>query len=125
MGETIKMEREDKIYYLFVVGFLIGIFVIGWLSNDFYRDYSNERTYDGLNIRGNMNHSNAIEVATEYDKYGDWVCVNIKGMSYGEAENTCNHECMHSAFSEIISEQCEKDFNRCGELLDNWSLKNE
>ena len=79
------------------------------------------KTFDGLRFQSNASHPEAIKTALNYDATGDWVCVNVRGMDYGDIENTCNHECMHSAFSEIISESCEKNFSKCGELLDNWT----
>jgi len=40
---------------------------------------------------------------------GEWVCVNIKGMSFERALEVCKHEVGH----EIFAEACEKDMEKC------------
>ena len=46
---------------------------------------------------------------------GDWVCVNVKGMDYKRAVEVCQHEVGHEIFAEI----CEKDINKCFEVINN------
>lgn len=53
-----------------------------------------------------------------FNLYGDWVCVNVRGMSYERALRVCEHEVGH----EIYAESCEKNFTKCkGKLLENES----
>lgn len=95
------------------VMFIVGILITGWLSNDIYNDWNYQREYDGLRI-GNVNRTTAFELANSRDGYGDWVCVNIKGMEYKRAVEVCQHEVGHEIFAEI----CEKDIDKCMEVVE-------
>ncbi len=95
--------------------FIAIIFIIvGWLSNEAYSEWSNERILDGLNLNNAQSHPEALSKAGEYDPDGDWVCVNIKGMKYKRALEVCSHEVGHEIFAEV----CEKDFDKCLEVLE-------
>ena len=98
----------------FILGTLLIIcFIgIGWFSNEFADSYKIEREYNGLRFELNNSHPQAITHAQKYDKYGDWVCVNVKGMDYKLAVETCNHEVSH----EIFAEYCEDNMNKCLEM---------
>jgi hypothetical protein len=95
----------------FVLGtILIICFIgIGWLSNEFIDSYKTDREYNGLRFVSNNSHPDAITHAQKYDKYGDWVCINVKGMDYKLAVETCNHEVGH----EIFAEYCGKNIDKC------------
>jgi len=107
-----------KIFFYILI--IVGVFMLGWIGHSLYFEFSNMRTLDGVRFEYTSNWNDARNYAKSLDTSGDWVCVNVLGMSFGEAEKTCNHECMHVAFSEIIAEECEKDFTKCSKLLDNW-----
>jgi len=94
-----------------IVFFLILILGMGWLANDLYRGYSNHRDLDGLYLK-NYNQTRVNEVTKEYDKYGDWVAVNVRGMTFKEAFETCSHEVGHEIFAEI----CEDNITKCLEI---------
>ena len=111
----------DWIETLFIFFLSLGLLLAGYYSNDLIRSWNYDREYNGLMFTANNSHPQALQTARAYDKYGDWVCSNVRGMSFGDAEDTCNHECMHYAYSEIIAEDCEKDVSKCALLLDNWS----
>jgi len=103
---------------LIIIG-MIFLLVLGWCGNNLYRIYENKRNYNGLFI-SDRNRTETMKTADSYDSIGNWVCINVKGMTFGEARETCNHECMHSAYSEIISEKCEDNFIECEELINNY-----
>ena len=95
-----------------IISSLIGLALVGvgWLLNDFLDDNSYEKKYNGLRLVGNnYTHPQALDKAREYDKGGDWVCVNIRDMKIEKALETCNHEVGHEIFAEI----CEKNMTRC------------
>jgi hypothetical protein len=77
-----------------------------------------EKKYDGLRIPGNLTHAKALDKAYEYDGAGDWVCANVRNMSYERMVEVCKHEAAHELFAEV----CEKDDALCRqvqELLNN------
>lgn len=96
-----------------VIILLICFFVLGWFVNDGYRDFTNKRTYNGLMFSYNISHPEALQQASKYDPYGHWVCVNIKGMDYKQAVETCDHETGH----EIFANECGKNITRCMEVV--------
>ena len=108
---------NNKINFILIGIILISIFFLGFLSNDAYRYYRNIRDYDGLWISGKT-HEEAKKIATYYDSIGDWILINVKGMTIEEAIKSCKHETAH----EIFAEYCEKsddNFNKCEELLND------
>lgn len=109
---------NDKLVLLIILICGVGL---GVLATIIYQEYDYQKKFNGLRFEGNYTKYEAIAHAREWDSQGDWVAINVRGMSYGEAEATCNHECMHSAYSEILSEACEKNFTKCGELINNFT----
>ena len=90
--------------FLLVMFILGGI--IGWALNELME---NSRKQDGLRFVANNSHPQALDRARTYDKLGDWVCVNVRGMSYERGLEVCSHEMGHEIFAEI----CEKNITRC------------
>lgn len=80
---------------------------IGWIANDLYENYNYHRKYDGLYFQ-NQTYSNSKETAYSVDKFGDWVCINVRGMSFDRAIETCQHEAGHEIFAEISEAYPEK-----------------
>lgn len=105
---------KNKEVILWTIFLCICFFIIGWASNDLYKDLSNKRIYDGLNMRG-YNFSEAMAIAYDLDDYGDWVCVNVKGMDFKHAIEVCQHEVGHEMFAKI----CEKDMEKCFEIVED------
>ena len=93
---------------LLIILFLCGM-IVGWAVNDI----ENQRKYDGLWFAGNLTHSEALSLARSYDTYGDWICVNIKGMSVQRMIEVCQHESAH----EIFAEKCQDNATRCLEAV--------
>ena len=89
---------------LFILGSGIGI---GWAGSKIWEEIINHRDFDGLHTKTNS-HDSAIQIAQKYDSYGDWICINTKGMSYKECVITAQHECGHEVFAEIIEKHPEK-----------------
>ena len=91
------------------IGFLlVSGFIVGFLVNE----VTDNRKLDGLWLK-NYNQTEAKAKAQERDKLGDWVCVNIKGMTYNRALEVCNHEVGHEIFAEV----CEKNMSKCLEVV--------
>jgi hypothetical protein len=97
---------------LCVVMISIGLFTMGWYSNDLYKDYSNEKIIGGLWIP-NSNQTNAIETSLKFDGLGNWVCINVKEDSYEDIIKTCTHEASH----ELFARTCEENVTKCMELI--------
>ena len=105
------MTFADKIGISIFIVLMIGI---GWFGNDFYREIYNLRNVDGLWIpKDNLTESQAETMAKSYDSVGDWICVNIKGMSIDVLQETINHEVGH----EIFARYCEKNIEKCKEVV--------
>ena len=87
-----------------IIGFAILtmlILTIGWLANDIYRNYTHQRDYEGLFIM-NAERQQARDTAKDYDTLGDWICINVNGMTYEDVIRTCQHEAGHEVFAEVI-----------------------
>lgn len=115
-GEEVQFNMRKILDILLYIILFMGVFTIGWLGNNIYSEWNNQRIYDGLYIKNEV-YSNTKEIIGKYDKLGDWVCINIKGMDFKEGIKTCVHECGHAVYSEIYAEECEKDFDKCAEKL--------
>ena len=98
------MDKFNVISFILIMS---GMFVLGWLGNSIYSQFSNERTLDGLRFERNMTEIEAEKFANNLDGYGDFVCVNVKGMSYERGLEVCKHEVAH----EIFAEYCEEGNN--------------
>ena len=108
-----KQETQKIILrWSFILIFYLLIFGVGWAGNFIYRGYTNQRTYDGLWLSG-YNKTDANNEAYNKDILGEWVCVNINGMSYKRAIEVINHEVGH----EMFAEECEKNISKCMEII--------
>lgn len=97
----------------FLIG-VLGIFiliisgiVIGWSLHEALiipEEESIQREYDGLWTRNYTER--------EYFYKGDWVHVNINGMSFERALEVCKHETGHEIFAEV----CERNMTKCLEV---------
>jgi len=85
---------------------------LGWIINEVYDSYNYQREYNGLWLKG-YNETQVDEITYEKDSGGDWVCVNIRDMSYKEALETCSHEVGH----EIFAEFCEDNITKCFDVV--------
>lgn len=96
-----------KVFDVIIFSLLyFGIFLLGWGINDVYKIISLDRELDGLNIR-ERSYENALETSQDLDEMGDWVCINVKGMDYRRAIETCQHEVGHEIFAEITEDNPE------------------
>lgn len=124
-----------------IIIFLIMIFALGYFTHTIMYDYQitkigkeynakldwcyniSNRPVDGLWLK-NYDKEAKDNITQERDPIGEWVCVNIRGMTYRRAVEVCNHEVGHEMFAEI----CEKDIERCFETIEslnyNFTLKN-
>ena len=93
---------------ILVIIAIISLFALGWFCNNLYKSISNERNINGLRFVDENSHTSALEIARQYEEYGDWVCINSKGMSYNECVETAQHECGHEIFAEILEKHPEK-----------------
>jgi hypothetical protein len=99
---------------ILLILFALCFAVIGWGANELYEDFTQERTLNGLWIdHDNSTKVNALETARKYDNKGDWICVNIQGMTIKEMVETCEHEAAH----ELFAEKCENNVTRCLERV--------
>jgi hydrogenase maturation factor len=104
----------SKISAIFIGTLLISLGVAGTML---YQELKNQRLIDGIYAKG-VTHEVAMEIANNMDKRGDWVCVNVAyDMPLERAYDVCIHECSHRAFDEIFAERCEKDINKCLEII--------
>lgn len=110
------MKDQNDLVFLFLIGILI--FVSGFVIVQIFTllpqiDSIQERKIDGIFI-ADVSYEQAKGVAQQKDSLGDWVCVNIKGMDYKRAIEVCSHETGHEIFAEI----CEKDAQKCFDVVE-------
>lgn len=98
------------IYFFWV--FLLGVFVGTVVVTFFYPNI-----VDGLWMN-NRTPEQVKTIAYNQDPNGDWICINIRGMSWKRALEVCQHEIGHDMFHEKFAEICEKDFDKCSKLLE-------
>ena len=93
-----------------IISVLIFFFLLGWIVNEVY-DYNNyQKQLEGIYMK-NANYSYVKNRITSLDPFGDWVCVNVRGMDFERGYEVCKHEVGH----EIFAEFCEEDdnINKC------------
>lgn len=100
---------NDKVWFVLVILCMISL---GWFGNDLYRFYMNKRTVNGIWTGAETKHE-ALEQAYSRDSVGNWVCVNIDGMSYRDMVTTCEHEVGH----EMFAQGCEGNITKCLEAV--------
>lgn len=111
----------DKIVIVCVIFIGIGLFVLGWFSNEAYKDWNNKKIVAGLWI-SNSNYSNAVEKAYNLDNSGQWVLINVdKDMDYNECVRVASHECGHELWSKLCQEDDNKLCKEGQELINNYS----
>ncbi len=94
-------------YLAFMIIFLILGIGLGWFINEFYESYKYQKQFEGLFMQ-EKNWTSAWSTAKEYDQYGEWICVNVRGMNYQRAVEVCQHEAAHEIFAEIIEKYPER-----------------
>lgn len=104
------MSWGDIAFFIFLATCFLSI---GWIGNEIYHDIKNDkmiRTINGLWLpKDNISINEALNYSYSRDTIGDWVCINIKGMTIQEMIDTCQHEASH----EIFAEYCEKNATKC------------
>ncbi len=102
------MNNKGSYNIISTIAVVLALILLGWLLNDLYDYSNNRRAFDGLHVK-NAEYSEVDRFTSDYDKFGDWVCVNVRGMSMDRAIETCHHEVGHEIFSEV----CEKNMTKC------------
>ena len=93
--------------------FGILLLILGWVGNSAYHEYTNHRFLNGLHFSNVSTQSEAIQHSQNMEGGGNWVCVNVKGMEYKTAIQTCEHETAH----EIFAVECSKNISKCMEEI--------
>lgn len=96
---------EELITFILIIGI---IFLVVNTNINLKEQEEYQRKYDGLRL-GGKDYFEVVNKTKEYDRLGDWVCVNVRDMDYKRALEVCSHEVGH----EIFAEECEKDINKC------------
>ena len=91
----------------------------GWIANEWYYEFTAKRTINGFYAENVPDYNTLLDIQSAKERNGDWVCVNVNGMKFPDAYDTCVHECSHRAYSEIYAEKCEDDFEGCVEVMEN------
>ena len=82
---------------LLVIALVLSLVYIGY---DFFFDGGTDcRILDGLWLKG-FNRTHALEYAYSEDAKGNWVCININGMTWDRIVETCKHETFHEMWAE-------------------------
>lgn len=112
------MEEVTNAHIVFLLIVMVLMFFGGWVGSSVYSDYNMykyPKSVNGLWLPSNniSNKSQAIETANGFDTYGNWICINIRGMSIEQMINTCEHEVGH----EIFAQKCENNVTKCMEAV--------
>lgn len=104
--------KMQKLNILFAVGILfitIGLIGIGFISNELYHDSQLKRGVyaQGLYLTYEPNWTSAMATAKEYDPSGDWIAINLNGLTFEESKRVVEHELAH----EIFARYCAKKDN--------------
>ena len=72
----------------------------------------NEGDYEGCwkKVKEDIVNKDGEKIGEKFN--ADWVCINVKGMSFERAVEVCQHEVGHEIFAEI----CEKNMTKCYEV---------
>jgi len=102
---------------VFIAGYFTHLLIIDYSVTKLEKQYDakiawceniSDRKIDGLWLY-NYNESMKDNITQTRDSRGEWVCVNIQGMTYNRAVEVCQHEVGHEMFAEI----CEKNMSKC------------
>ncbi len=99
---------------------LVSLFILGGIAGYFLnerecKDYKKEIA--GLYLR-NWNETEVKNYTKTREPRGDWVCVNVRGMTPKRALEVCRHEVGHEIFAEYC-EQSQEGFDRCMEVIED------
>lgn len=103
--------KINEIFLLRIIAniLFISIGILGTIAFFGIQDLKEEQKFfDGMRFVGNFSQMEALEYVNSQE-YGDWVCVNVKGMDFTRAIEVCKHEVGHEIFAEV----CEKDMDKC------------
>ena len=109
------------ILMVFMLGYFVHLLIFDYSMTKYEKKYDQQldwclnisnRPIDGLWLK-NYNESMKDNITISRDPVGEWVCVNIRGMTYKRAIEVCNHEVGH----EMFAEECEKNPERCFEVV--------
>ncbi len=104
----VKIEAECPYPEFILACVLTGIIIIAGLITSFAWGYGIGDTPSSAGKIAQLGYWTA-------NNTGDFVCVNIKGMTIDSAISTCKHEVGH----EIFARTCENDFSKCGNISEN------
>jgi len=116
MDSEITFSKRRWRFFVFILIFLGTI--LGFTIDFVIQEYGIFReaqllAQDNVRYKGFItyaqNKASALDYAYGKESSGDWVCVNIKGMNYKDAVQTCQHEAAH----ELFAQACEQDTELC------------
>ena len=92
----------------FLIAILIALVIGFCVSQFFFVPHFANRVVSGMWL-SERNWSEAIKTVDEHDPGGDWICINLKGMTYNEMLETIQHEIGH----ELFAQKCENNVSKC------------
>lgn len=96
---------------LALLGIIICIFLLGFYSNDLYRTLNYKKQIGGLWLDYNFSKIDAMNYARTYDKFGTWICINVRDTTPKEALEYCVHEVGHEIFANCVAKNRPNCFN--------------
>jgi hypothetical protein len=107
---------------LILVGFTVGYYFDGLTKINYDEIFYQKKTAGFYQPNATLQ---SVQNSKKYlDYYGDWVCINVKKMTFPRAYEVCVHECSHRAFDEIFAEECENNPEQCIKQMEDF-FKNE
>jgi hypothetical protein len=102
-------------YFLFIMlflGILLGI-ALTMTYNSIMQTKEDNKLFDGLRFSTEENHTAALQHSYSIERNADWICVNVKGISFERGLEICNHEMAH----EVFALKCQNNATRCMEAI--------
>ena len=109
------MRINKQVILTVIVLLLFG--ALGYVTSEIIHERSSNKLLDGIRFESDGNWSNALEHAYQQDR-GNWVCVNVKDMSYEKAVQVCDHEVGHEIFATYCGEN--NNIDKCINLT-KWN----
>lgn len=111
------METTTIITALGIFLIIIGGIGFGWFLNELITTKipQEKEVYAlGLYMEYQPNWTSAMNEASNYDAQGDWIAINLRGLSFEESKRVVEHELAHEIFARYCSKN--ENFDKCMNL---------
>lgn len=109
-----KTKKKKIIDIIMIIVLCIVYFGLGIIVHEGYLEYQKKQDLYNAAKHNITEYKDILEGQWIRNRTSDWVCVDVKGISYNRCIDVCVHECSH----ELFAETCEDDPELCFKLLE-------